>query len=173
MAAALRIHFRAQRLDNPDEEPLGVFHCKSGKYKGQRCFITAKQVARFLRTTAQVVFHLKTDDEVLQRWSAHSLRVTACNLLHRQGFSDTYIQTRLRWTSNAFLGYLRNTLYNAAAHTKALHIPQNNLPTLTNVYKSIKLPNGEVVLTNSTAGLPLPRQRAQEDIERVIHASAA
>ena len=87
--------------------------------------------------------------------------------------SDTYIQPRLRWTSNAFLGYLRNTLYTAAAHTKALHIPANNLPTLTNEYQRITLPSGEVVTINSPAGAPLVRNRTREEIEKVLHAGAA
>ncbi|KAL7530400.1 hypothetical protein ACHAXR_003476, partial [Thalassiosira sp. AJA248-18] len=126
--AALRIRQRALRLQVPTEEPLGVFHCTTGKYINQRCFITAAHVATFLQRVAQRVFHIKDGDKSLQRWTSHSLRVTACNLLHRQGFSDTYIQSRLRWRSNAFLDYLRNTLYHAADHTKALNIPPNNLP---------------------------------------------
>ena len=119
------------------------------------------------------VFHLKPRDKILNRWTSHSIRVTACNLLHRQGMSDTYIQSRLRWTSNAFLGYLRNTLYTAAAHTKALHIPSNNLPTLTTEYKQTRLPSGEVVTINSQSGTPIARRRTQEELEQVLHAHAA
>ena len=78
--------------------------------------------------------------------------------------SDTYIQSRLQWTSNAFLVYLRNTLYTAAAHTKALHIPASNLPILTNKYKSITLP---------LAGTPLVQKRTNEELENVLHARAA
>ena len=173
VGAAVRIHLRANRLAVKQDEPLGVFHCQSGKYTGKRCYITAKQVATFLQSVAMTVFHLKPDDKALNRWTSHSLRVTACNLLHRQGFSDTYIQSRLRWTSNAFLGYLRNTLYTAAAHTKALHIPANNLPTLTSTYETITLSSGEVVTINSPSGDPLVRHRGREEIEQVLHASAA
>jgi len=119
------------------------------------------------------VFHLKPKDKVLSRWTSHSLCITACNLLHRQGFSDTYIQSRLRWTSNAFLGYLRNTLYNAAAQTKALHIPANNSPTLTTKYEQIRLLSGEVVTINSPAGDLLVRLQQREEIEQVLHAASA
>ena len=87
--------------------------------------------------------------------------------------SDTYIQSRLRWTSNAFLGYLRNTLYTAAAHTKALYIPDKNLPELTTEYKLVRLPSGDVVFTNATSGTHIPRNRAKEELEQVLHAQAA
>ena len=172
VAAAIRIHLRAIRLHVKPEEPIGVFHCQHGRHAGLRCYITKQQVATFLQSIAMTVFHLNTTDKILNRWTSHSIRVTACNLLHRQGMSDTYIQSRLRWTSNAFLGYLRNTLYTAAAHTKALHIPANNLPNLTTEYKQVSLPSGDVVTTNAHTGTPLPRRRAREEIEQVLHAQA-
>ena len=173
VGAALRIYLRAQRLGVKPEEPLGVFHSIKGRYAGTRCYITATQVADFLQAIAKTVFHLDAKDKDLHRWTSHSLRVTACNLLHRQGFSDTYIQSRLRWRSNAFLDYIRNTLYTAAAHTKALHIPANNLPTLTATYHPVTLATGEVVTTNNPSGPPLARYRSREELEQVLHASAA
>lgn len=171
--AALRIRQRAIRLDVPQEEPIGVFKSEAGKYKHQRCFLTPQLTANFLQAIARKVFKLKPNDKALDRWTAHSIRVTACNLLHRQGFSDTYIQTRLRWKSNAFLDYLRNTLYSAAAHTKALHIPSNNLPDLTAQYTPVTLPSGAVGLTTSGPGPLLPRYREHEELEQVMHAGAA
>ena len=92
--AALRIVHRAIRLNVPAEDPLAVFHSTKGVYKGKRCYVTAKLTATFLRNLAQKVFKLKPDEPSLSRWSAHSIRVTAANLLHRQGFTDTYIQMR-------------------------------------------------------------------------------
>lgn len=171
--AAFRIRQRAARLKTPAEEPVGVYLCKKGKYANQRCFITSKQVATFLQAIASKVFKLRVTDKALRRWTSHSIRVTACNLLHRQGFSDTYIQTRLRWRSNAFLDYLRNTLYTAAKHTKALHIPANNLPDLTTNYCTVDYPSGGTAFTNSSSGVSIPRFRAHEEIEQVMHASAA
>ena len=158
-----------------------IFHCaaperyisKKGKYANQRCFITSKQVASILQSVAAKVFKLNDTDKALNKWTSHSIRVTACNLLHRQGFSDTYIQTRLRWRSNAFLDYLRNTLYTAAAHTKALHIPKNNLPDLTTGYNTVAHPSGGTVFINSSSGVPIPRYRRHEEIEQVLHAGAA
>ncbi len=46
--------------------------------------------------------------------------LTAANLLHRARFSDAYIKNRLRWQSDTFLMYLRNTFYTAGQHTKAI-----------------------------------------------------
>jgi hypothetical protein len=42
------------------------------------------------------------------------------NLLHRARFSDSYIKNCLRWGSDTFLMYLRNTFYTADQHTKAI-----------------------------------------------------
>ena len=89
---ALRIVQRSLQLKVPASDPLSVFHAVKGVYNGKRCFITAKQTATFLRDVAQKVFNLKATDPSLSRWSAHSIRVTAANLLHCQGFVDTYIQ---------------------------------------------------------------------------------
>ena len=127
----------------------------------------------FLRAVAKNVFHLKATDNSLSRWSAHSIQVTAANLLHRQGFSDTYIQMRLRWRSTVFLDYLRNTMYTAAAHTKALHSSENNLPVITDKYTKTTLPSGAIVVTNLPLGVPLVRHRTNEEIEEVMNAPAA
>ena len=171
--AALRIVHRAIRLKVPAEDPLAVFHSTKGVYKGKRCYVTAKLTATFLRNLAQKVFKLKPADPSLSRWSAHSIRVTAANLLHRQGFADTYIQMRLRWKSDSFLGYLRNTMYTAAAHTKALNISENNLPVLTKEHAKSVSPSGMPVCINSPSGIPLTRLRGNEEIEDVMNATAA
>ena len=171
--AALRIVHRAIRLKVPAEIPLGVFQSTKGVYKGKRCYITAKLTATFLRNVAQKVFKLKPTNPSLSRWSAHSIRVTAANLLHRQGFADTYIQMRLRWKSDSFLGYLRNTMYTAAVHTKALNIPENNLPVLTQDYDKSETPSGMPVCINLPSGIPFERLRGNEEIENVMIATAA
>lgn len=170
----MRIIQRAIRLANPSDEPLAVFRSKDGQYKGQRCFITNALVERFLRRVAQRVYQLSDKDPSLKRWSCHSIRVTACNLLHRQGLSDSYIQTRLRWKSKAFLGYLRNTLYAASSHTSAINISQANLLRLSTSYKRVLLPSGKWGFENDTSGRQaLVRFRDPEEIEAVLHARAA
>ena len=122
--AALRIHARAIRLKIPDHVPIGMFKGKDGT----RQFITDSLVAKYLRQSASAVLNIKKGDDYLSLWSTHSIRVTAANLLHRARFSDSFIQKRLRWRSNSFLDYLRDTTYAADQHSKHLSISENNLP---------------------------------------------
>ena len=171
--AILRILKRAIRLKVPQGEPIAVFGCSKGRYKGERCFITNSHVEQSLRATARAVYKFKKDDPRLKRWSSHSIRVTACNLLHRQGLSDTYIQTRLRWRSNAFLDYLRNTLYAADTHKEALRINTKNLPNLTTSWEVITLPSGTQAQRNSPVGRVIQRRRGREELEQVLCACAA
>ena len=121
--AALRICQRAIRLQVPRDEPIGVF-----SKKGTRRFITDNITTKVLRSAASTVIGLKQTDPRLTKWSSHSIRVTAANLLHRAKMVDSYIQKRLRWRSNTFLDYLRNTIYAADQHSAAMDIPDSNLP---------------------------------------------
>ena len=121
--AALRIAWRALRLGVPSDEPIGVF-----KKKKRRRFITDTMVAEILREAAKEVLKI-TDPDELKLWSTHSIRVTAANLLHRERFSDSFIQSRLRWKSNSFLVYLRNTIYAAGQHCM-IKISNTNLPPM-------------------------------------------
>ena len=89
---------------------------------GQVRYITDTMVNELLRDAASATLNLKRDHPELKFWSTHSIRVTAANLLYRQQLSDQYIMTRLRWISNAFLVYLRNTIHSADAHSKAISI---------------------------------------------------
>ena len=111
--AAVRIARRAQRLGVAADEPIGVF--RSGDDRSGYSFIRDKEVNSYLRRAAANVFDT-TDKSYLNMWSTHSIRVTACNLLHREQFPDSYIQERLRWRSNCFRMYLRDTIYAADQH---------------------------------------------------------
>ena len=122
--AAVRIAQRATRLKVPQDEPVGVFK----NTRGERRFITDKMVAKLLRSAASEVLNINPKNKQLQLWSTHSIRVTAANILHREKMADSFIQTRLRWKSKSFLMYLRNTIYAASQHSKALRISDNNLP---------------------------------------------
>ena len=115
--ASLNIVRRARRLSSPPHSPAAVYRDSN---TGKRRLITASQVAIFLRHIAHKVFDIPTGHEDLLAWSCHSIRVTAANLLHRARFSDSYIKNRLRWRSDTFLMYLRNTFYTADQHTKAI-----------------------------------------------------
>lgn len=104
--------------------PMGVFYDKPGENskKGGVTFVTDKLVAVHLRTCASIVLNIKKNYPKLNRWSTHSIRVTAANLLHRVGMVDSYIHKCLRWLSTEFLTYLCNTIYAADAHTKAMNV---------------------------------------------------
>jgi hypothetical protein len=115
--ASLNIVRRAKRLGTPSYCPAAVYLDPS---TGKRRQITAAQFAIFLRHVAHKVFDIPTGHKDLLAWSCHSIRVTAANLLHRARFSDSYIKNRLRWRSDTFLMYLRNTFYTADQHTKAI-----------------------------------------------------
>ena len=125
--AAVRIINRAYELQTPADHPLAVYRHADGR----RLFITESDVTDSLRAVASEAHNIPAGDPELQKWSSHSIRVTACNLLHRQKFSDSYIKNRLRWKTNCFQMYLRNTFYTADQHT--LLLSDNNLPTLKGV----------------------------------------
>ena len=122
--ATLRIAARAQRLGTPSNEPIGVF-----SKKNKRHFISDSLVAKYLRLAASTVLNISLKDEYINRWSTHSVRVTAANLLHRERYADSFIQKRLRWKSTSFLDYLRNTFYAAEQHA-GLKLSDSNLPPM-------------------------------------------
>ena len=126
--AAFRIALRASVLKVPANVPLAVY-ASSSSPTGY-ALLRASQVVKFIRFSAQATFNLSADDKSLLNWTCHSLRVTAANILHRANMSDTYIQTRLRWKSNTFLMYLRNSFYSADQHTTAMQLSNINLPSL-------------------------------------------
>ena len=76
---------------------------------------------------------------MLKLISTHLLRVKAAVLLHEAGKDGTYIKLRIRWLSDCFEVYLRNTPTFCAQHNAALQgvnqqmmaaiaISQANLP---------------------------------------------
>ena len=121
--ASLRIYQRAIKYKVPAGTPIGIF-VKKGKWR----FITADIIAKHLCQAAKATMNVTCKTE-LQRWSSHSICVTAVNLLHGANMSDSFIKLRLRWKSDTFLMYLRNTIYAARQHTKALTISESNLPS--------------------------------------------
>ena len=106
--------------------------------------------ASHLRTSASLVLNIKKEDPSLKLWSTHSIRVTAANLLHRANLSDSYIQTRLRWKISSFLVYLRNTIYGADAHTKAININLGKKEQPKALYRTIPEEHEPILLSMST-----------------------
>ena len=84
--------------------------------------ITSVEIETFMRKLAMKVYHLHPDRESkeLSQWSAHSLRVGACVVLHAMGFPSLDIQWILRWKSMAFVAYLRNVAILADRQHRAL-----------------------------------------------------
>lgn len=125
VSSAYRALARFQRLSRrdarlaPDVTPLSVYW--SEKSSSVR-LITADDIERFMRHLASRVYHLHPDRDSadLSRWSAHSLRVGACVILHAMGFSPLDIQWILRWRSQAFMAYLRNVAILAHRQVQAL-----------------------------------------------------
>jgi hypothetical protein len=98
--------------------PLCVYRHDDGTIR----YITASIIESTFRMAAAHVYKLDPvkDSAHLSRWSAHSLRVGACVILHGMGFTDTQIQFLLRWQSNAFFVYLRNIAGLAHKQNRAL-----------------------------------------------------
>ncbi len=104
--AAIAIIERAILLNLPTDHPLAAY-TEGGAHLGKLRFITANQIAFTLQEIAKEWYDI-TDKRELSLYSSHSLRVGACVALHAAGLDALSIQFALRWTSDAFLIYLRN-----------------------------------------------------------------
>ena len=90
---------------------------KNGKRKV--CYIDDIHIKSLLQEAAREVHHIKDKDD-LAKFSAHSIRVGACVLLHAQNISTEDIKFRLRWRSDSFRMYLRNIVQLAERHKNAI-----------------------------------------------------
>lgn len=98
----------ASLLRSSDHIPLAVFD--RGVPLGW-AHLTAAQIEQYMRALAVEVYQLSPSKHKshIQKWSSHSLRVGGCVLLHAMGFDAPQIKWLLRWRSDAYLAYLRNT----------------------------------------------------------------
>ena len=115
--ASIDIICRGDRLGTPHGHPIAVYFDASSGTQQQ---ITSSEVTSFLWHVAHKTFNITAQHPALKSWSCHSIRVMAANLLHCARLSDSYIKNRLRWHSDTFLMYLRNTFYTASQHTNAI-----------------------------------------------------
>ena len=111
--AAIRIIKRAQRLNTTGAETLAKFKDKSGTMR----FITNAMIAKQLQKSARRVCNIRSRN-LLALWTAHSMRVGACVSLSEAQKDAPFIQVRLRWRSQAFKDYLRNTITLAQQHAE-------------------------------------------------------
>jgi hypothetical protein len=116
--AILRILQRALRLSLPNRHPAAIVADISDP-RGF-AFVTGSRYTSWLQGVARTVYKLTPSDPSIPKWGTHSIRVTAANLLHRAQFSSSFIKNRLRWRSDTFQMYLRNTIHVADKHSKAL-----------------------------------------------------
>ena len=117
---------RAKALGQPDDKPLAVYlDEKDGVVK----YLTSKVMTEYFREVAMVCMPGITAED-LSRYSAHSLRVTACVNLHEAGKDGSYIRLRLRWKSECYNVYLRNTQKISEQHTEALRMTHDQLEAM-------------------------------------------
>ena len=84
--------------------------------------ITDAKAASAMRWLAAEVYKLdpvKNRTEIM-RWSCHSFHIGACVLLHTDGSTGEQIKFILRWNSDAFMTYLRNSIVLANKQVRAL-----------------------------------------------------
>ena len=89
-------------------------------------YLTGTDITAYYREVMRAVRPNITDIE-LSLISTHSLRVYACVLLHEAGKDGPYIKLRLRWLSDCFEVYLRNTPRVRTQHNDALEGSTENM----------------------------------------------
>ena len=112
---AKKVRNRAQRLKVEKNKPIAVYRDNNGKVR----YISDKDVEKVLRDAAKVV-HKITSASDLAKWSCHSIRVGACVRLQQLGKPAHFIQSRLRWRSEAWRDYLRNLPELADVHNEVI-----------------------------------------------------
>ena len=112
------IRKRAIKQKIPANTPVAIYiEIKNGEKK--TCFIDDIHIKSILKEAAQKVYDI-TNKEDLSKFTAHSIRVGACVLLHAQNISSEDIKFRLRWRSDSFRMYLRNIIQLAERHRDAV-----------------------------------------------------
>jgi hypothetical protein len=117
--AMIRITDRASRLGISDSSPLSWYTAN-----GELCLITDNDINSLLRTAASMAYQIY-DPAILKTWTAHSIRVGACVALHEAGAEPDFIKKRLRWESDSYQLYLRNTARLALQHSNLISTDNN------------------------------------------------
>ena len=114
------------------QDPLCVFQTDSG----DTVYLTGDMITKYYRYVTRIVFPTISDAEI-RLFLCHSARVMAAVLLHEAGKVGAYIKLRIRWLSNFFRVYLRNTQRICAQHTAALKDDNFLLEYLAFAYNTI------------------------------------
>ena len=115
--AALRIRARAIIARVPPDYPISIFI----QQNGLSGFIDNIHVSDALKDLASKVYNI-TNSADLARFTSHSIRVGACVVLHEANKSPDFIKFRIRWKSDSYLMYLRNTPKLANQHNSAIDL---------------------------------------------------
>ena len=116
MHNARESYLRAKRAKVTKDEPMAVYYdYNRRKYR----LIDDMLLKNVLQEAAQEIYGIDSRTE-LQKFTAHSIRVGACVLLHSAGQDSLFIKFRLRWRSDSFMMYLRNTIDLAAKQREAI-----------------------------------------------------
>jgi len=101
--------------------PLSVCKANSGNCLA---LVMSRDIETSVHVIAEVTCNFnprtRTNCTELMRWSAHSLRVEACVLVHAFGCSTTQIKWLLHWRSDAVVVCLRNISMLADVHHQTL-----------------------------------------------------
>ena len=97
------------------QDPLCVYRTTTGTVQ----YLTGASITAYYRYVTKLVFPTVSPSD-LHLISTHSLSVTACVLLHEAGMDGSYIKLRLRWKSDCFELYLRNSTRITLRHNLAL-----------------------------------------------------
>jgi hypothetical protein len=115
---ALSLVCRATILGQPSSDPICVYRDTTD----DMVYLTGTAITDYFRYITKLVYP-DIDAAALAAISSHSLRVTACVLLAEAGMPVYFIKLRLRWISDCFEVYIRNTLRMANMHNVAIAKP--------------------------------------------------
>ena len=122
LTATLSSIKRSRDLGQADDQPMFIYKDSDGNIR----YLTGTVITEYFRKIARDRFPgiPETDIKCI---STHSLRVTACVLLHEAGKDGSYIKLRLRWKSDCYALYLRNTAIICQQHAAALEMADEQL----------------------------------------------
>ena len=80
--------------------------------------IPLRVISPALKRAASVILNT-SDPAILRQYNTHSLRVGAANLMRSLGISCSMLKDRLRWLSDIYQVYLRNTIQLATLQAAA------------------------------------------------------
>lgn len=143
---------RAVDLGQESHQPLCVYRDAKGKH-----YLTRKDITQYYRFVVKLI-QPNIAAEELKLISSHSLRVTACVLLAEAGKEGWYIKLRLRWLSDCYEVYIRNTRRITWQHMEALSDDSGKMQEV-----AISMANLPDILAQSGVASATPYNLEDED----------